>query len=137
MLIPVAKHDVAQELAARLCQDFMPLANHAPGFSHAGIIEPRQQVANSGDTFVKGLEDFLAAGRLRKIGKFRRLCGIVLHEANCAAGDEGEMVRSEEHTSELQSRLHLVCRLLLEKKKTLFQLNSASPYHTEHPHSHI
>src|SRR2546429_5985152 len=28
-------------------------------------------------------------------------------------------VRSEEHTSELQSRLHLVCRLLLEKKKTI------------------
>src|SRR2546429_3768318 len=27
-------------------------------------------------------------------------------------------VRSEEHTSELQSRLHLVCRLLLEKKKS-------------------
>src|SRR2546422_4036732 len=27
--------------------------------------------------------------------------------------------RSEEHTSELQSRLHLVCRLLLEKKKSL------------------
>src|SRR2546429_5502679 len=30
--------------------------------------------------------------------------------------------RSEEHTSELQSRLHLVCRLLLEKKKTNEQL---------------
>src|SRR2546429_4614555 len=28
-----------------------------------------------------------------------------------------EEARSEEHTSELQSRLHLVCRLLLEKKK--------------------
>src|SRR2546429_5721998 len=28
-------------------------------------------------------------------------------------------VRSEEHTSELQSRLHLVCRLLLEKKKSV------------------
>src|SRR2546422_5190096 len=27
------------------------------------------------------------------------------------------VIRSEEHTSELQSRLHLVCRLLLEKKK--------------------
>src|SRR2546422_4003241 len=27
------------------------------------------------------------------------------------------VLRSEEHTSELQSRLHLVCRLLLEKKK--------------------
>src|SRR3712207_8779173 len=29
-----------------------------------------------------------------------------------------EVVRSEEHTSELQSRQYLVCRLLLEKKKT-------------------
>src|SRR2546429_6105662 len=28
-----------------------------------------------------------------------------------------QVARSEEHTSELQSRLHLVCRLLLEKKK--------------------
>src|SRR2546429_8996085 len=28
--------------------------------------------------------------------------------------------RSEEHTSELQSRLHLVCRLLLEKKKNIY-----------------
>src|SRR2546422_3287998 len=32
--------------------------------------------------------------------------------------------RSEEHTSELQSRLHLVCRLLLEKKKK----NQTKPY---------
>src|SRR2546429_7297908 len=31
--------------------------------------------------------------------------------------------RSEEHTSELQSRLHLVCRLLLEKKKQTQQTN--------------
>src|SRR2546422_5416835 len=37
-----------------------------------------------------------------------------------AAGEKPaapQAVRSEEHTSELQSRLHLVCRLLLEKKK--------------------
>src|SRR3989442_4870977 len=33
--------------------------------------------------------------------------------------------RSEEHTSELQSRPHLVCRLLLEKKKTKRELASA------------
>src|SRR2546422_8177134 len=31
----------------------------------------------------------------------------------------GQTTRSEEHTSELQSRLHLVCRLLLEKKNKL------------------
>src|SRR3989304_4539840 len=37
--------------------------------------------------------------------------------------------RSEEHTSELQSRLHLVCRLLLEKKNTTEQggLSSKTP----------
>src|SRR3989449_10415163 len=39
-----------------------------------------------------------------------------------SAGDQrvgvDAKLRSEEHTSELQSRLHLVCRLLLEKKKT-------------------
>src|SRR2546429_1461373 len=39
--------------------------------------------------------------------------------------------RSEEHTSELQSRLHLVCRLLLEKKKTPIErdeADTASPF---------
>src|SRR5687768_17981129 len=39
-------------------------------------------------------------------------CGLAA-EGNRVAAD----ARSEEHTSELQSRLHLVCRLLLEKKK--------------------
>src|SRR2546422_6308225 len=35
-----------------------------------------------------------------------------------SGGTEADnLARSEEHTSELQSRLHLVCRLLLEKKK--------------------
>src|SRR2546429_7253830 len=37
--------------------------------------------------------------------------------------------RSEEHTSELQSRLHLVCRLLLEKKKIT---NTHSQHKTKH-----
>src|SRR5689334_23898206 len=36
----------------------------------------------------------------------------------------GVMERSEEHTSELQSQFHLVCRLLLEKKKTICQCRS-------------
>src|SRR2546422_6006335 len=43
-----------------------------------------------------------------------------LPEASNEAAAIGKSVvadRSEEHTSELQSRLHLVCRLLLEKKK--------------------
>src|SRR2546422_2144178 len=40
-----------------------------------------------------------------------------LHCSMPAAHGLGLVHRSEEHTSELQSRLHLVCRLLLEKKK--------------------
>src|SRR2546429_2467546 len=42
-----------------------------------------------------------------------RHCGLLFSSASWAL-----MKRSEEHTSELQSRLHLVCRLLLEKKNT-------------------
>src|SRR5258707_4045297 len=38
----------------------------------------------------------------------------------------GDMLRSEEHTSELQSRQYLVCRLLLEKNKQR-QLHASSP----------
>src|SRR2546422_7391870 len=49
-------------------------------------------------------------------------------------GERRLLLRSEEHTSELQSRLHLVCRLLLEKKKkkkntqlhTLYNINSVN-----------
>src|SRR5216684_5791931 len=36
--------------------------------------------------------------------------------------------RSEEHTSELQSRLHLVCRLLLEKKKKIKKIKHHKTY---------
>src|SRR5690625_6444543 len=42
--------------------------------------------------------------------------------------DELEEVRSEEHTSELQSRGHLVCRLLLEKKKKTNESYYAASY---------
>src|SRR5207249_8527014 len=40
-------------------------------------------------------------------------------DPRCATAPGGQFVRSEEHTSELQSRFDLVCRLLLEKKKKL------------------
>src|SRR2546429_2913242 len=39
------------------------------------------------------------------------------------SADDALEYRSEEHTSELQSRLHLVCRLLLEKKKKSIRHN--------------
>src|SRR2546429_2533684 len=43
--------------------------------------------------------------------------GVVVEHLLEVRDDPAGVDRSEEHTSELQSRLHLVCRLLLEKKK--------------------
>src|SRR2546429_3722785 len=43
------------------------------------------------------------------------------------------IIRSEEHTSELQSRLHLVCRLLLEKKKNTNAQDTTNRYTTNSP----
>src|SRR3712207_6991846 len=68
---------------------------------------------DSGDAvLVDARHDFIQA---------RTLCGL-LSSTGVAASlvavlSEGGLVRSEEHTSELQSRQYLVCRLLLEKKK--------------------
>src|SRR5256886_7360395 len=42
------------------------------------------------------------------------------------------MKRSEEHTSELQSQSNLVCRLLLEKKKTTIVYYDSTPAHAAH-----
>src|SRR5207249_8689450 len=43
--------------------------------------------------------------------------------------DQHDDARSEEHTSELQSRFDLVCRLLLEKKKKTIKLKTQSNHH--------
>src|SRR3712207_7076344 len=53
----------------------------------------------------------------------RAVPGIELAEdgqRTVGVGGDGPGRRSEEHTSELQSRQYLVCRLLLEKKKTIY-----------------
>src|SRR2546422_4708682 len=50
---------------------------------------------------------------------------LVLHRMGREVPDARQIFdRSEEHTSELQSRLHLVCRLLLEKKKTTKRIDT-------------
>src|SRR5258708_30011223 len=52
---------------------------------------------------------------LHQIGRTYPATGSVLGFGECPLGSKTD--RSEEHTSELQSPDHLVCRLLLEKKK--------------------
>src|SRR2546429_3391127 len=66
-----------------------------------------------------------AAKRIHSLGVGpKEALGYFVMQANVLVHVGVELIfrelkrRSEEHTSELQSRLHLVCRLLLEKKKT-------------------
>src|SRR5689334_23685458 len=65
------------------------------------------------------------------IRELRRVAGTQLDAryveilANLLSGEGVD--RSEEHTSELQSQFHLVCRLLLEKKNIILALNLSSP----------
>src|SRR5690554_7007340 len=66
---------------------------------------------------------YLLIDQLRQQGTSVILCSHVLpgveahiNRAAILAGGQNRRPRSEEHTSELQSRPHLVCRLLLEKK---------------------
>src|SRR5687768_17627907 len=62
-----------------------------------------------------------ARAEARELGQDHRRQGAARRAADPAGAlGRGQGLlppRSEEHTSELQSRLHLVCRLLLEKKK--------------------
>src|SRR2546422_7359348 len=58
-----------------------------------------------------------------KCSSLKSLCSL----ANCSTCLRNFVaMRSEEHTSELQSRLHLVCRLLLEKKKNTIKYTQSS-----------
>src|SRR5207249_8978404 len=61
------------------------------------------------------LQHFLGQPIGPRVGVVRELAELRVDAPACLAA---EQVRSEEHTSELQSRFDLVCRLLLEKKKT-------------------
>src|SRR5438876_2315589 len=66
-----------------------------------------------------------STGRLPPVGAdlVRASCATSITDTTCACSlatkrrRESAVKRSEEHTSELQSPVHLVCRLLLEKKK--------------------
>src|SRR5256884_3639817 len=69
---------------------------------------------------VKGPHDDARVEISGKLYSPPEISAMILTKLKTAAEDFlGEKVRSEEHTSELQSRLHLVCRLLLEKKKMI------------------
>src|SRR2546421_7729639 len=84
---------------------------------------------------------FRSVEQARRGGQSSRSVGSGPHRARAhadqgpgdgkgARGDEAHVRRSEEHTSELQSRSDLVCRLLLEKKKNASLANRAPTAHS-------
>src|SRR3712207_8690136 len=83
---------------------------------------PYTTLFRSGDAPAGQLHDLSGRGERREVAHQTREEGKV-RLAAFALGDVLEendyAVRSEEHTSELQSRQYLVCRLLLEKKKKI------------------
>src|SRR5690242_21399219 len=73
-------------------------------------------------TLFRSLTFHLAASteaRQARVGGGRQSSSQRIYDAapTCRREADGEAKRSEEHTSELQSHVNLVCRLLLEKKK--------------------
>src|SRR2546428_2204072 len=64
--------------------------------------------------------------RVSAIVYFACLYRFQLSTAAAMSASCRRLLRSEEHTSELQSRSDLVCRLLLEKKKKILQISALS-----------
>src|SRR5690606_3999090 len=96
----------------------------APGTDMATARALRRDLAMSADTFpqdVQELQAYLAPAqpgqRIRAVPGTGLQVPIWLLGSSTFSAQLAAMLRSEEHTSELQSRENLVCRLLLEKKK--------------------
>src|SRR3712207_6986133 len=71
----------------------------------------------SGETAKRNLEFIARHHRMRGSRGFRAAADFIVEQARAYGLEDARVERSEEHTSELQSRQYIVCRLLLEKKK--------------------
>src|SRR5690554_7039911 len=75
------------------------------------------QFKEMGKNVVLGAADTFRAAAVDQLIIWSERVGVPIVEQGMQADPASVAFRSEEHTSELQSRPHLVCRLLLEKKK--------------------
>src|SRR5204863_6053588 len=65
--------------------------------------------------------DLIQGVGVEEISHVELIATTINHLLDGSPRYQGKQMRSEEHTSELQSRRDLVCRLLLEKKKNIFK----------------
>src|SRR5690625_6869468 len=95
-------------------QHWAECAESVPGsdpLSGGAMDSPHSHAGANGGVFIGPDTE---PGELLGRRRLRKHCGPY---AACHCAASATAARSEEHTSELQSRGHLVCRLLLEKKK--------------------
>src|SRR2546429_4639511 len=81
------------------------------------------------------LHDALPISRLVRVGRTSMTIDVEVRAEGRMSENARQTSRSEEHTSELQSRLHLVCRLLLEKKKNSVRRTQQTQHNRLCPHS--
>src|SRR5205823_13735554 len=97
------KHTPTSEIYTLSLHDALPISPPGPDTSPRGSPEHARRCSESIRAPVQQKNDGWLSG-----------CQDRLHQVVLVA----RLTRSEEHTSELQSLAYLVCRLLLEKKKT-------------------
>src|SRR2546422_2379467 len=105
------------EIAARSPRDLRPVSEQDKPQEVRSLVGALNRLLSRLNAAIESQQRFSAnaAHQLRT-----PLAGLKTHaELARRQPSTSELSRSEEHTSELQSRLHLVCRLLLEKKKKL------------------
>src|SRR5690606_41858805 len=104
-------------LAVPATPDIFPLSLHDALPISASLAGMHIRAPNG--TWIRGTFDRRDGGQVHALSVRRLVLDATLLDMARAAGafvHERSLVRSEEHTSELQSRENLVCRLLLEKK---------------------
>src|SRR5690606_42000159 len=106
---PVRRHARDTTIPPLSLHDALPICHH-PGalqLSHEHVQHITQTCSGIADTVGEVQPAVFSFDRCRALSIFNFFDGVVFLTVD----------RSEEHTSELQSRENLVCRLLLEKKK--------------------
>src|SRR2546422_9588704 len=124
--VSAQQSDRVKEIGNRLmcvcgCNQVLLRCNHVGCTASTAMLKKLDQVAARNESVDLTVQDFVQEYGPVVLPEpprkgFNRLA-ILIPGIAFVAGLAIVLLRSEEHTSELQSRLHLVCRLLLEKKK--------------------
>src|SRR5690606_39790929 len=107
-------------LSAPFFSSSLPRPPRPPLFPYTTLFRSGRRAVAAGPATTEEttMTRFIRLGWVAIVAAWLAACG------GSSGPERGSLVRSEEHTSELQSRENLVCRLLLEKKKEKQKANT-------------